>query len=54
MTQTAVDDVALDRSVVTMTDHTFSHVLDDWEVTDQQKSGRCWMFAALNLLRRRR
>jgi len=49
--QTSVTDVALNRSVVTGIDHTFSHVLDDWEVTNQKKSGRCWMFAALNLFR---
>ena len=51
VTQTTVDDVALNRSVVTSTDHTFSHLLDDWEVTNQKKSGRCWMFAGLNLFR---
>jgi bleomycin hydrolase len=28
-----------------------SHHLDDWEATDQKQSGRCWMFAGLNLLR---
>jgi bleomycin hydrolase len=51
VTQTTVDDVALNREIVTSTDHTFSHHLDDWKVTDQKKSGRCWMFAGLNLLR---
>ena len=51
VTQTTVDDVALNRSVITSTDHTFSNLLDDWEVTNQKKSGRCWMFAGLNLFR---
>ena len=51
VTQVTVEDVALNRSVVTGTDHTFAHVLDDWSVTNQKKSGRCWMFAGLNLLR---
>jgi len=51
VTRTAVDDVALNRQVVTSTDHTFSHHLDDWEVTNQKSSGRCWMFAGLNLIR---
>lgn len=51
VTRAALDDVALDREVVTRMDHTFSHVLDDWAVTSQKKSGRCWMFAGLNLLR---
>ncbi|TVQ52976.1 MAG: aminopeptidase [Phycisphaerales bacterium] len=49
--QTSVQDVALNRDVVTQTAHTFSHHLDDWPVTDQKNSGRCWMFAGLNLLR---
>ncbi len=51
ITRTPVDDVALDRSIVTTIDHTFSHLIDDWPVTNQQKSGRCWMFAGLNLFR---
>jgi bleomycin hydrolase len=51
VTQTPVDDVALNREVVTSTDHTFSHHLDEWEVTNQKSSGRCWMFAGLNLIR---
>jgi bleomycin hydrolase len=51
VTRVALDEVALDRRVVTGIDHTFSHVLDDWTVTAQKKSGRCWMFAGLNLLR---
>ena len=51
VTQTSVDDVALNRAVVTNTDFTFSHWLDDWAVTHQKDSGRCWMFAGLNLFR---
>jgi bleomycin hydrolase len=51
VTQTTVDDVALDRSVVVGIDHTFSHHLDDWPATNQKQSGRCWMFAGLNLIR---
>lgn len=51
VTQVGVDEVALDRAVVTSTDHTFSHHLDDWKVTNQKISGRCWMFAGLNLIR---
>ena len=51
VTQVSVDEVALNRSVITTTDHTFSHLLDDWAVTHQKKSGRCWMFAGLNLFR---
>jgi bleomycin hydrolase len=51
VTQNVIDDVALNRSIVTGIDHTFSHLLDDWTVTNQKKSGRCWLFAGLNLLR---
>ncbi len=51
VTQTPVDDVALDRRVLTSIDHSVSHHLDDWKVTNQKQSGRCWMFAGLNLLR---
>ncbi|WP_261800994.1 aminopeptidase C [Streptomyces sp. PBH53] len=51
VTRTPVDDVALDRRVLTGIDHSVSHHLDDWKVTDQKRSGRCWMFAGLNLLR---
>ena len=51
VTQVAADDVALDRAVVFNTNHSFSNVLDDWSVTNQKNTGRCWMFAGLNLLR---
>ena len=51
VTQTSVDDIALNRDIVTSVDHSFSTTLDDWSVTHQKKSGRCWMFAGLNLFR---
>ena len=51
VTQTTIDDVALVRDVVQGTDFSFSTHLDDWKVTNQKKSGRCWLFAALNMLR---
>ena len=50
VTQTSVDDIALNRDIVTAVDHSFSTILDTWSVT-QKKSGRCWMFAGLNLFR---
>jgi bleomycin hydrolase len=49
--QTSIDEIALDREVVVGTDTTVSNLLDDWSVTNQKKSGRCWLFAGLNLLR---
>src|ERR1043165_6538505 len=51
VTRNSVDDVALHHQVVFAADHTFSTLLDDWPVTDQKQTGRCWMFAGLNLLR---
>ena len=51
VTQSDVDEVALDRSLVTGAVHTYSHVLDTWTATEQKRSGRCWIFAALNLFR---
>ena len=51
VTQHDVNDVALNRSIVTEATHTFSTLLDDWGVTNQAKTGRCWMFAGLNLFR---
>src|SRR5436309_1688166 len=47
----SIDDVALNHEIVAGTDHTFSHLLDDWAVTNQKQTGRCWMFAGLNLFR---
>ena len=51
VTQRDVNEVALDHSIVTGAEHTFSTLLDDWSVTNQARSGRCWMFAGLNMFR---
>ena len=51
VTQVAVDDVAINREIINNTDHVMSTLLDDWKVTNQERSGRCWLFAGLNLLR---
>jgi bleomycin hydrolase len=51
VTRNPIDAVAVNRAVVTATDHTFSHLLDKWTVTDQKQSGRCWLFAGMNLFR---
>ena len=32
-------------------DFTFSTKLDEWKATNQKSSGRCWLFATLNLFR---
>ena len=51
VTRVAVDDVAINREIINNTDHSLSTLLDDWKVTNQERSGRCWLFAGLNLLR---
>ena len=51
VTQHDVNDAALNRSIVNEAVHSFSTVLDEWGVTNQARSGRCWMFAGLNLFR---
>ena len=44
-------DIALNRDLVQNIDSSFSTKLDDWKVTNQKSSGRCWLFATLNLFR---
>ena len=51
VTRVTVDDVAINREIVSRIDHSVSTTLDDWQVTNQEQSGRCWLFAGLNLLR---
>jgi bleomycin hydrolase len=51
VTRVTVDDVAINREILNSIDHSLSTTLDDWKVTNQERSGRCWLFAGLNLLR---
>src|SRR6201992_3769371 len=51
VTRVTVDDVAIDREIVSSIDHSLSTTLDDWKVTNQERSGRGWRFAGLNVLR---
>lgn len=43
--------LALNRQVIRGDDGHFSHRIRSKGITDQQKSGRCWIFAGLNVLR---
>lgn len=51
VTQNDVAAVALNRAAVSRVDHTFSHHIETPEATSQGSTGRCWMFAGLNVLR---
>ncbi|ABY24455.1 aminopeptidase C [Renibacterium salmoninarum ATCC 33209] len=50
-TRTAINDFSVNHQVIASSSRSTSVQLDDWKVTNQKKSGRCWLFAALNLLR---
>ena len=50
--RTHIKKVALKASRFSAISHHFSHIVpDEMKVTNQMRSGRCWLFAALNLLR---
>ena len=51
VTRNSINTVALNHTVVTQTTHTFSHLLKSNDITSQAGSGRCWLFAGLNLFR---
>lgn len=53
ITQNGVKNTALRRDTVTRDRLVFSVELPKVKVTNQKKSGRCWAFAGLNLLRRK-
>ncbi|MGP5692554.1 C1 family peptidase, partial [Corynebacterium variabile] len=53
VTSTDIDSVTLNRAAVTAVDPTTEVKLDSLGVTDQKQSGRCWMFAGLNVFRHR-
>lgn len=51
VTKTSVKNVAMNRAAVVRQNHTFSHQVKAGAATSQNSSGRCWMFAGLNLFR---
>ena len=51
VTKTPAKNVAMNRQAVVRCNHTFSHVVATGAATSQNQSGRCWMFAGLNLFR---
>ncbi|HJW74787.1 MAG TPA: C1 family peptidase [Thermoleophilia bacterium] len=46
-----LQEVARSREAVIRAERTFSHVVKTGQITDQKHSGRCWMFAGLNVFR---
>ncbi len=51
VTRAGLEQVAVNHARQVSISTTVSHRLDDWTVANQKKSGRCWLFAALNLFR---
>ncbi|MBA3725222.1 MAG: C1 family peptidase [Armatimonadetes bacterium] len=51
VTKTAVASVASNRRAVIEANHVFSHTIKVGQITSQNRSGRCWMFAGLNPMR---
>ena len=49
--ETPIDKVAMDREIVTSIDPSVSVKVDTWPITNQKKSGRCWLFSGLNSLK---
>ena len=51
VTNVPLPKLTLNRNLVQELDSSFSIKLDRWSVTNQKSSGRCWLFATLNLFR---
>jgi len=48
-----IDEVVFDQSAANSVSHLFNHEIKTMSATNQKGSGRCWLFAALNVLRER-
>lgn len=46
-----IDNTAYHREAAVRMTHLFSHEIEPMTITNQQKSGRCWIFAGMNVLR---
>jgi bleomycin hydrolase len=50
VTRNGIAAVALSRKEVDRINYTFSHLIEAPEATNQERSGRCWLFSGLSLL----
>ncbi|MFA6829460.1 MAG: C1 family peptidase [Bacilli bacterium] len=48
-----INESAIDRTIMASCKNTFSVDVDAGDITNQKRSGRCWMFAGLNVLRKK-
>lgn len=49
--RTELTEIAYDSAAAAKQPHTFSIELKTTGITNQRKSGRCWLFASMNLMR---
>jgi bleomycin hydrolase len=47
----SIRELSLNRSKIGTTDHYFKYRVDVKGITDQENSGRCWMFTSMNTIR---
>ena len=50
VTQNGIAAVALSRKEIDRINYTFSNLIESPEATNQERSGRCWLFSGLSLL----
>ena len=46
-----IREASLDKNIINKHDFIFSNEVETKDVTNQKKTGRCWMFAGLNMVR---
>ena len=51
VTANGINESAINFERVQKDNHSFSILIDAGEITNQKQSGRCWMFASLNVMR---
>ena len=51
LTAESITKVGVNREMLTRLDHSYSHKLTSHPATNQKNSGRCWLFAGLNVFR---
>jgi bleomycin hydrolase len=51
VTNNDINDLALNRDLLRQNNELFSHKIKTKGITNQKSSGRCWLFAGLNLMR---
>jgi len=51
ITNNDISSLALNREILQQHNEVFSHKIETKGITDQKKSGRCWLFAGLNIIR---